>query len=100
MESACMPAIVTAIEDIGKIKLTVFPPNGMPQHKQGVLHKTHPAHKQRNNPQSVRSGMWDFSEPQKDPYRAAYERAEVKLSAKEKHDDSILKALKGEPVDA
>ena len=47
--------------------MAAFPPNGMPQHFQGVLHKNDPIHKKRNNAVSIRNGSWDYPKHVKPP---------------------------------
>lgn len=60
-------AIVTGIEDSGKLKLTIFKPNSIPIHKLGVLHISHPQHKIPSNACTVRNGAWDYPPGEKVP---------------------------------
>lgn len=53
-------AIVTAVEEPGRVKLTILPPAGMPIHKQGVFHASHPIHQQKGNSSTVNNGAWDY----------------------------------------
>jgi hypothetical protein len=53
-------ALVVGVEGPGRLKLTVFPPNGMPVHKQGVLHVSHSQHETRGNAATVHNGAWDY----------------------------------------
>lgn len=57
---AAKAAIVCAVEEPGRVKLTIFPPNGMLIHKQGVLHASHPMHQQSGNASTVNNGSWDY----------------------------------------
>jgi hypothetical protein len=53
-------AVVTKIEEPGKLTLTIFPPNSMPIHKQGCLHISNPIHERKSNAVSRNSGAWDY----------------------------------------
>lgn len=54
-------AIVTAIEGPGKVKLTVFKPNAMQEHKQGVHWSGHPAMEGKDFAQArIHNGVWDY----------------------------------------
>lgn len=53
-------AMVTGIEGPGKLKLVTFTPFKNEEHKQGVLHISHPLHANRANSVSVNSGAWDY----------------------------------------
>ena len=56
-------AIVTKVEDCGKISLTAFPPAGMPNATvRGCLHKSHKIHQKRSNHISQNGGAWDYPE--------------------------------------
>jgi len=59
-KSASRAAIVTNIEECGKIKLIMFAPNGVPAHRMGVLHASHPQHEVPGNPVTFRTGSWDY----------------------------------------
>lgn len=60
-------AIVTKVQDAGKICVVVFKPNAMPVHKGGVYFAEHPVHLQRSNPQTVNNGCWDYPKHAKIP---------------------------------
>lgn len=60
-------AVVTQVLSPGKINLTIFPPNSVPIHRQGVLHKADPIHQRRNNSVSVQCGSWEYLEGVKTP---------------------------------
>jgi hypothetical protein len=54
-------AIVSKVESPGKLSVTIFPPNGMPFVKRGVLWKRcEQAVKNPHDPQVHRSGAWDY----------------------------------------
>lgn len=53
-------AVVTQIEEPGKLKLAIQPPNGMVLHKSGVLHVTHPMHEHRHNSSTMNNGSWNY----------------------------------------
>lgn len=53
-------AIVTAIESPGQIQLTIFRPNSIAIHKNGVKHVGDLQHTAPANPQTVNSGSWDY----------------------------------------
>lgn len=80
-------SLVTGVEGPGKLKLVAFPPFGMPTHKQGVLHISHPLHQQRNNSVSVDSGAWDYPDgvrPSKSHYDLHLNEARSRREAAEK----------------
>ena len=56
-----LAAIVTKVEDAGKVCLTVFPPQGMQDPtRRGSLHVRHEIHQKRHNSTSVNCGSWDY----------------------------------------
>lgn len=56
-------AIVTKVEGPGKLTLTVFRPQSMPDAtRRGCLHVSHPIHENRHNSVSQNSGAWDYPE--------------------------------------
>lgn len=59
-DERCYAALVTRIEGPGKVQVVVFRPNAMPQHRQGVLHRSHPVHKNRHATETMRNGAWDY----------------------------------------
>ena len=65
--SAQRAAVVTKQEAPGKLTITVFAPNAMQSHKQGVLHVTHSVHEKAHNSVSKNSGGWDYVEGTKIP---------------------------------
>lgn len=55
--------IVTRVEGPGKITLTVFRPQGVPElNHRGCLFVDHPIHEKRANSVSVNSGSWEYPE--------------------------------------
>ena len=67
VKGAEVAALVTGIEGPGRLKITVFVPNGMPVPKQACHHVTDPVHEKRNNSISKTSGAWDYIEGTKTP---------------------------------
>ena len=66
--------IVTKVEGPGKVTLTVFRPQGMPDAtRRGCLHVTHPVHEKRANSVSVNAGSWDYIPGENIP-KSHYER--------------------------
>ena len=60
-EGAEIAAIVTRVDGPGKISLTAFRPQGMPDPTRlGVLHVNHPTHLSKHNSVSVNTGAWDY----------------------------------------
>ena len=55
-------AVVTLIQGVGKVKLSVFEPDKFVTHKTGVLHITDPTHEKRANRTSKDCGAWDYLE--------------------------------------
>jgi len=86
-------AIVTGIDEPGRIKITMFPPNGFFKTAQGVHYIEHPMHSQKNNHVSEQSGAWAYpagvSIP-KDHFDAYRSRREAMKAALE---DDLKKAL-------
>lgn len=78
-------AVVTKIENFGKVCLTIFPPNGPPQYKSGVIWVKHPdiAGALRRQVR-INSGTWDYDDGTK-PRRS--------------HDDVHLTFLKNKRAD-
>lgn len=74
-------AVVTKIEGIATLTLTIFPPNGIPIHKKGVRFVTHPQHLQKNNPSTVQNGAWDYPDHRDVPKRDL-EKHRVQLTTK------------------
>jgi len=56
----CYAAKVTRVEGPGKVQLIIFKPSAMAQHKQGVLHRSHPVHQNRHATETMRNGSWDY----------------------------------------
>lgn len=53
--------LVTKVEGPGKVTLTVFRAQGMPDPtRRGCLHISHSVHEQRHNAVSRNSGAWDY----------------------------------------
>lgn len=73
------PAIVSEVEGPGRIKVTVFPFNGMLQHKGGCHHVTHWIHDKPNETTKM-NGAWSF--PREAPVDA-YEVHEAELAKRE-----------------
>ena len=82
----CYAAVVTAVQAPGKLELTVFKPRHFPIHKQGVLHRSHPAHEGRANPATISSGSWDYL-PSQRAHKAHYE---MHVSQLERREQAIL----------
>ena len=62
-EGNAAAAIVTKVEDAGKVSLTIFPPMGMPIHKKGVLFEGHPQIvKNAKSHARVHNGVWAYPE--------------------------------------
>lgn len=59
-DDRCYAAIVTYQEGPGKVKLCILKPNSHPIHKEGVLHRSHPAHENPHNTCTMRNGAWDY----------------------------------------
>ena len=78
-------AIVTAIEGAGKVTLTIFPPNGMPQHKKGVHFLQHPAMLAKTHDHAkIHNGVWNYcdnSTSRKTHYEYHTEELKRKLEA-------------------
>ncbi len=74
-----VPGIVSSIEGPGKIKITVYPFQGMLQHKSGCAHITHWVH-DRPNDTTKNNGAWDFN---REPPADAYEVHEAELTKRE-----------------
>jgi len=53
-------AKVVGVEGAGRLKLVIFKPNALPQHKTAVYHVNSPIHDQTNNPTTYRCGSWDY----------------------------------------
>ena len=53
-------AIVTGIEESGRVKLVTFAPNAFPEHKMGVYHVSNKVHAIHNNMTTKRCGSWDY----------------------------------------
>jgi len=53
-------AIVTGIEESGRLKLVTFAPNAFPEHKMGVYHVSNKVHAIHNNMTTKRCGSWDY----------------------------------------
>lgn len=85
-EGLCYAAIVTGIQGPGKLEITVFKPRHFPIHKQGVLHRSHPAHEGRSNPATIASGSWDYL-PLEKAHKAHFQ---LHLEHLEKREDAIL----------
>ena len=74
-------AICTGIDGPGKIKLSVFPPNGMKENKQGVLNCKDPIHEKLTNRVSKENGAWDYPDgtgPSKGHYKVHIDRLQHK----------------------
>ena len=82
----CYAAIVTMHEGPGKLKLTVFKPNAVPVHKMGVLHRSHPVHKDSHNTNTMRCGAWDYLAGQ-NPLKAHFA---LHLAELERREQGIL----------
>ncbi len=65
-ESECA-AIVTKVQDAGKVCVVVLKPNAMPLHKGGVLYVENQVHQQKHNPQTHTNGCWDYPKHSKIP---------------------------------
>lgn len=75
-------AIVTRIEGPGKISVTTFRPQGMPEFtRRGVLYMTHPQHENRHNTVSRNSGSWAYPGQSKPP-KADFELHLTQLASK------------------
>lgn len=55
-----VPAICSSVEGPGRIKITLFPFQGMMQHRAGCHHVTHWVH-DRPNETTRNNGSWDFN---------------------------------------
>ncbi len=55
-----VPAVCSAVEGPGRIKITLFPFQGMMQHRAGCHHVTHWVH-DRPNETTKNNGAWDFA---------------------------------------
>lgn len=59
-------AVVTRIEDFGKVSLTVFPQGDFQRFVEGCYHISHPDHKANpNNPNTRLNGAWDYPSREK-----------------------------------
>lgn len=60
-EDGQIAGIVTLVEGVGKVRVTLFGPSAMPRYTvKGCLHMSHPVHQNRNHATSVNSGGWDY----------------------------------------
>lgn len=89
---ARIAAIVTGIEDSGKLKLVAFPPFGMPEHKQGVSHVSDKIHERKGNPASEQNGSWDYAEGK--PAKAHFDHHLEKLAKRKAQLQADLDAAK------
>lgn len=84
-EENAVAAIVTAVEGPGKVKLTVFKPNAMQEHKNGVHWAKHPAMEGKDFSQAkIHNGVWDYeknSSPRKSHYDLHTQQLERKREA-------------------
>lgn len=81
---------VTGIEDVGKLVITIFPPNGMQEHKKGVLHVSNKVHSRPASSHNIRNGAWDFIDglTPKHSYKMSDER-EVRKEAARKEMEAL-----------
>ena len=82
-------AMVTAVESPGKLKLVAFRPQGMPEHKRGVLHISDPIHENRHNAVSRHAGGWSYPHGVSVPKDHYQPHLEVLKARK----DSLVKSL-------
>ena len=74
-----VPAVCSAVEGPGRIKITLFPFQGMMQHRAGCHHVTHWVH-DRPNETTKNNGSWDFN---RELPADAYEVHEAELAKRE-----------------
>ena len=84
MEDREYSALVTEQQGPGKLELVIFKPRGMPMHKQGVLHRSHPVHEKRADSSTIRNGSWDYPQNVK-PHRSHFEYHLAEIERREKH---------------
>lgn len=81
-------AIVTRVEEVGKIAVTVFRPNAMPLYRMGVHFIGHPIAANSRAGAIANSGLWGFQdgdEPQPRHYRLHQETIERQAQAAADH---------------
>jgi len=80
-----VPAVVSKVEGPGKIQITVFPFQGMMQHRSGCHHITHWIH---DNPTAFtrQNGAWSFA---REAPADAYQLHEAELA---KRENSLIEA--------
>ena len=95
-EDGEIAALVTKVEGPGKVTVTVFRPQGMPDPtRRGCLHMSHPTHEQRHNAVSRNSGGWDYpigSRAPKDHLALHTEQLNMRKDALQKSIDDIKAA--------
>lgn len=82
----CYAAIVTKVEGPAKVALAVLKPNSMIVHKMGVLHRSHPVHRNKHATETMRNGAWDYL-PGTNPLKS---HRDVHLKDLEKREFGIL----------
>ncbi len=95
-------AIVTKIQDSGKISLIVFRPNAMPIHKTGVYFHEHQSHAKPSNAETMTNGCWDypkFSKVPKEHYDYHLKQLSARMEAVQQQIQTLSQTLK-EPVKA
>ena len=75
-------AIVTGIEDPGRLKLGIFSQGQMVQYKTGVYYITHANHKQSNHPTTKANGSWQYLPGQSIP-KSHYEFHDTEMAKRE-----------------
>jgi hypothetical protein len=82
-DGAEIAAIVTKVEGPGKLTVTTFRPQGMPDPtRRGCLHATHKLHDNRHNTVSRNSGSWDYPQGVRAPkehFKHHMEQLEAKV---------------------
>lgn len=89
-DTRCYAAIVTNQEGPGKVELVIFKPRHHAIHKQGVLHRSHPIHRQRHNTITMGNGTWDYLPGQ----NALKAHRELHLRELDKQEASVLQSEK------
>lgn len=89
-DDRCYAAIVTRVEGVGKLELVIFKPRHHQIAKQGVLHRSHPLHKQRHNTITMGNGTWDYLPGQ----NALKSHKDLHLKELEKREAAVLQAEK------